>query len=127
MHTHRLIAFIEETLELWEVAGTVEPGEPPLSAVIRAESGAIVWIEQPVRPERNDVESKDERPQFRWAVRWRGAGAAPGAPREVRPRMCGSLVGVLSALRVALEVDRGTPLRIAAPSSSKMDSGSSPE
>jgi len=128
LHTHRLIAFLDETLELWHVTGKVETGEAPLSAVIRAESGAIVWIERPVRPERTDVE-KDERPQSRWAVRWRSAGAAPGGPREVRPRMCGSLVGVLSALREALGIERGTPLRIAAGriTASTMNSGSSPE
>jgi hypothetical protein len=111
--------FLEETLELWDIAGTVEVGEAPLWAVIRAQSGAIAWIER-----RSHQEA-----QFRWAVRWRGAGAAPGGPREVRPRMCGSLVGVLAALREALAVERGTPLRIAPGryDASTMDSGSSPE
>jgi hypothetical protein len=98
--------FLEQTLELWDVTATVDVGDAPIVAIVRAESGAIAWIERTVRP---------GEPQFRWAVRWRSAGAAPGAPREVRPRLCGSLVGVLSALRVALEVDRGAPLRIAAP------------
>ena len=107
-----LNSFLKETLELWHVAGTVECGEAPLVAIIRTD-GATVWIEETAHAERDGVEAKGERPVFRWAVRWRGAAEAPGAPRELRPRLCGSLVGVLSALRSALGVDRGTPLRIA--------------
>jgi hypothetical protein len=97
------VIFLKETLELWGVAGSVEAGEAPLVAMIRSESGTMLWIERPPRDEA----------QFRWAVRWRRAGDTPGSPREVRPRMCGSLVGVLGAMRDALNVDRGTPLRIA--------------
>ena len=97
------VDFLAETLALWGVAGTVEPGAGPLIAVVRAGTGAIAWIER----------VDDEGLPFRWAVRWRAAGDAPGALRERRPRMCGSLVGVLSALRSALDVERGTPVRIA--------------
>jgi hypothetical protein len=112
LHTLRFKAFLEETLELWHVPATVESGVAPLVAIIRTEDGATVWIEQALRPERND-HSTHEPPGFRWGVRWRAASAASCGPREVRPRLCGSLVGVLSALREALGVDRGTPLRIA--------------
>lgn len=101
-----LCAFLEETLELWGISGSVEAHGGPLVATVRATSGAVVWIERA---------PSDEHLQFRWAVRWRAAGEPHGAPRELRPRLCGSLVGVLSALRSALGVDRGTPVRIAAP------------
>ena len=144
----RLRLFLQDTFDLWGITASITAGEAPLVAIIRADDGAIVWIEQPlqparpersgaeskdehtpvrperssaeskhehiaVRPERSAAQSKDERPPFRWAVRWRAAGEPPGAPRELRPRLCGSLVGVLSALRSALGVDRGTPVRIA--------------
>lgn len=124
-----LKTFLAETLELWHVAGTVNCGVAPIVAIVQTENGAIVWIEDAARPEHDPVASKDERPEFRWAVRWRSAGESPGAPREVRPRMCGSLVGVLSALRAALDVDRGTPVRIApAPrSASRTDTQRLPE
>ena len=99
----RLRAFLQDTLDFWEVAGSVEAGAAPIVAVIRSATGAVVWIER-----------CEARAPFRWAVRWRAAGAATGGPRELRPRTCGSLVGVLSALRAALDVDRGSALRIAA-------------
>jgi hypothetical protein len=124
-----LKTFLAETLELWHVAGTVNCGVAPMVAIVRTENGAIVWIEETARAGDTDVERKDEPPAFRWSVRWRGAGEAPGAPREVRPRMCGSINGVLSALRAALDVDRGNPVRIApAPrSASRTDTRRLPE
>ena len=99
----RVRAFLADSLALWRVAGAVEAGEAPVVAVIRAGTGAIVWIE---RPSGEDV-------PFRWAVRWRGAGDASGGPREVRPRACGSFVGLLKAVRGALGVDRGSAVRVA--------------
>ena len=100
----RLRAFISDTLKLWRVHGAVESADVPVVAHIRANSGALAWIER----------APDDAP-YRWAVRWRAAGDAPGGTREMRPRTCGSLVGVLAALRTALDVDRGTPVRIAPP------------
>ena len=100
----RLCAFFESTLELWRVSGSVNPGDAPIAAIVRSDAGATVWIER---------DTAAQTP-FRWSVRWRVAGEAPGGARELRPRACGSLVGVLSALRAALGVDRGTPVRIAA-------------
>jgi hypothetical protein len=99
----RLRDFLADSLVLWRVAGTVEAGEGPVVAVIRAADGAIVWIERP----------SGEAPPCRWLVRWRGAGEAPGGPREQRPRPCASLVGMLGAVRGALNVNRGNAVRIA--------------
>jgi len=98
-----LEGFLTDSLALWRVSGAVERGELPVVAIIRADNGAIVWIERPA----------DKDTPFRWAVRWRVAGDAPGGAREQRPRHCASLVGVLKALRSALDVDRGSPVRIA--------------
>ena len=97
----RLRAFLVESLALWQVGGTVQAGGAPVVAEIRASSGAIVWIER----------AADDTP-FRWLARWRGAGEAPGGVRELRPRACGSLVGLLAAVRYALGVERGSAVRI---------------
>ncbi|MGZ5090846.1 MAG: hypothetical protein ACXWCY_05140 [Burkholderiales bacterium] len=103
MNDDRLLAFLGDSLELWGVNGTVEPGEAPTVAAIRAHTGTIVWIER--------ICATDM--LFRWAVRWRSAGDVPGGARELRPKPCSSLVGLLSAVRSALGVDRGSPVRIA--------------
>jgi hypothetical protein len=95
--------FLTESLALWRVAGTVEAGAGSVVAVVRADDGAIAWIERP---------SGDALP-CRWLVRWRAAGEATGGPREQRPRPCASLVGMLGALRGALGVNRGSAIRIA--------------
>ena len=97
----RLRVFLAESLELWQVTGTVQAGQAPIVAEIRAASGAIVWVER----------AGDDTP-FRWLARWRGAGDAPGGVRELRPRACGSLVGLLGAVRDALGVERGSAVRI---------------
>ena len=89
----QLVAFLADSLDLWKVAGTVEAGVAPVVAQLRIRDGA------PISIERVTAEGKP----FRWIVR---AG-------DGRPRPCGSLVGVLNALRVALDVDRGMPVRIA--------------
>ena len=97
----RLRAFLADSLALWQVSGTVQAGGASVIAEIRASSGAIVWIER----------AADDTP-FRWLARWRGAGEAPGGVRELRPRACGSLVGLLAAVRGALGVERGSAVRI---------------
>jgi hypothetical protein len=103
MDDSRVRSFLADSLALWRVAGTVEAGEAPVVAVVRADDGAIVWIERPIGQEL----------PCRWLVRWRGAGDAPGGPRERRPRACASIVGMLGAVRGALGVNRGSALRIA--------------
>ena len=66
-------AFLSDSLALWRVAGAVERGEFPVVVIIRADNGAIVWVERPA----------DEHPLFRWLVRWRPAGDAPGGARAM--------------------------------------------
>ncbi len=99
----RLRAFFVESLVLWQVAGTVHSGTTPVIAEIRSASGAMIWIER----------AGGDTP-FRWFVRWRAAGDAPGGVRERRPRVCGSLVGLLAAVRDALGVERGSAVRVVA-------------
>ena len=99
----QLRVFLADSLALWQVAGTVCLGAVPVVAEVRAANGAMVWVERAG----NDT-------PFRWFVRWRGAGEAPGGVRELRPRASGSLVGLLAAVRDALEVERGSAVRIAA-------------
>ncbi len=81
--------------------GTVQAGQAPVVAEIRAASGALVWVER-----------AGEDTPFRWLARWRSAGDAPGGVRELRPRACSSLVGLLGAVRDALGVERGAAVRI---------------
>jgi G3E family GTPase len=99
---NRLRGFLEETLGLWGVAGVIEPGEAPSVAVVHARNGTTAWLER-----------AEHGGPFRWLVRWRGVGESPRSSRELRPRGCASLVGVLSALRTALGVERGAALRVA--------------
>ena len=97
----QLRVFLADSLALWQVGGTVQAGDASVVAEIRARNGALVWIER----------AADDTP-FRWCARWRSAGAAPGGVRELRPRACGSLVGLLAAVRDALGVERGAAVRI---------------
>jgi len=97
----QLRAFLADSLAQWQVAGTVQAGEAPVMAEIRATSGAIVWVER----------AGHDTP-FRWFARWRSAGDAPGGVRELRPCACASLVGLLGAVRDALGVERGSAVRI---------------
>jgi hypothetical protein len=99
----RLRAFVGESLALWQVGGEVLAGVAPVLIEIHAGSGAIVWIER----------AAADTP-FKWFVRWRHAGDAPGGVRELRPRACGSLVGMLAAVREGLEVERGSAVRVVA-------------
>ena len=92
----RVREFLADSLALWRVAGTVEAGEPPVVAVIRAGAGAIICVERPLQ----------EDMPFRWLVRARGPGTEHARP-------CASLVGLLNAIRRALGVERGAAVRIA--------------
>jgi hypothetical protein len=98
-----LRVFLDESLALWQVSGTVHAGVEPVVMEIHATSGALVWIER----------AADDTP-FKWFARWRAAGDAPGGVRELRPRACGSLVGLLAAVREALGVERGSAVRVVA-------------
>ena len=94
-----LLAFLSDTLAMWGIAGTVECGDAPVVAFIRTQDGTLVWIERAGA----DI-------PFRWFARWRVAGDAEDAAYR---RPCASLVGLLSALRRALDVDRGSAVRVA--------------
>jgi len=83
----RIREFLTDSLALWRVEATVESGEAPIVAVVRAPDGATIRIERKSAP-------------FRWLVH---AG---------RPRSCASFAGVLNALRGALGVERGSPIRV---------------
>ena len=101
--SERLHAFLAESLALWQVDGQVLVGVAPVLIEIRAVSGAMVWIER----------AADDTP-FKWLVRWRRAGDVAGGVRELRPRACGSLVGMLAAVREGLGVERGSAVRVVA-------------
>ena len=103
VNNERLSAFLADSLALWGVAGEVRTGQGAVVVEISAQSGAVVWIE----PAAQDT-------PFQWFVRWRRAGDAPGGVRELRPRACGSLVGMLAAVREALGVERGSAVRVVA-------------
>lgn len=103
MDDARLRNFLADSLALWGVAGEVRLGQGAVLAVIASANGARVWIERAA----HDM-------PFRWLVRWRAPDAQPGGVREVRPRVCASLVGLLAALREALGVERGAAVRIVA-------------
>ena len=87
MNDERIREFLSDSLALWRLDGTLEAGEAPIVAVIRASDGTTVRIERKSAP-------------FRWLVH---AG---------RPRPCASIAGVLNALRSALGVERGSPIRV---------------
>jgi hypothetical protein len=99
----RVRGFLADSLALWCVAGEVESGEPPVVAVIRAGSGAVVRVE---RASLQDT-------GFRWFVHSRIAGGSSEDVGSERSRPCASMVGVLKAMRIALDVDRGSAVRIA--------------
>ena len=92
-----VVPFLADSLALWQVDGTAEPGTLPVVAVIRA-GDCVVWVEQNAN---NDV-------PWRWFVRWRDA-----VMRDERSRPCASLPGMLNAVRRALNVERGNAVRIA--------------
>ena len=91
----RVRAFLAETLALWQVDARLEAVDAPGIALVRTPSGVTLRIERVPRPA-----------SFRWIVRI-GEGTAPGSERP-----CASLVGLLNALRRALGVERGSPIRI---------------
>jgi len=100
----RLKTFFEQTLALWQVEATVEAAEFPQIAIIRSADGTRVTVAQPA----SDT-------PFRWRVETvRPADGAATAPR-VLP--CGSLVGVLGALRRSFGVARASPIRVVSESS----------
>ncbi|HEV7819597.1 MAG TPA: hypothetical protein VGO84_00350 [Burkholderiales bacterium] len=101
-----VVAFLADSLALWELGATVDAGTAPVIAVIHA-GECTVWVEQ----------NRNDEVPWRWFVRWRDADM-----REERSRPCPSVAGMLNAVRRALNVERGNAVRVvahAAPSSSE--------
>jgi hypothetical protein len=94
-----LRAFLVETLALWQIEARVEAAEFPLIACIHTADGTRVSIAKPA----TDV-------PFRWLVET--ARPSEGAVSAPRVRPCGSLVGVLGALRRSLGVERSSTIRV---------------
>jgi hypothetical protein len=93
-----IVAFLADSLALWQVEGDVIAGNAPVVAVVHAR-GSVIAIE------RND---NDDVP-WRWFVRWTDSGSG-----GERSRPCPSLTGLLNALRRALDVERGSAVRVVA-------------
>ena len=98
-----LVAFLADSLALWNVDGDVVAGSEPVVAVIRARD-CVVTIERHV----------DDDAPWRWFVRWHEANASE------RSRPCASIPGLLNALRRALDVERGSALRVVANAASAL-------
>ena len=92
-----LVAFLADSLALWQVDGRVEAGAAPVAARICA-GDCVVAIER----------NTDDEAPWRWFVRW-----TENASARERSRPCASLTGMLNAVRRALNVERGSALRIA--------------
>jgi hypothetical protein len=103
MNDERIREFLTDALALWRVSATVEAGAAPVVAVIRGSGGSTIRVEHyAVHPSTGSGRTDTKAP-FRWVV------------HAERPRPCASIAGVLSALRAALGVDRGEPIRVVAP------------
>ena len=123
MDAIRLARLLQDTLALWQLDGSVR-ADPISGAVVvqaclagdsgnskvRADAASAARIVPGSRDAIATVERTPAGDPFRWYVRWHD-GASPAAPARVRP--CGSLVGVVAALRRAFGVERGSAIRIA--------------
>lgn len=98
----RVRTFLALTLAQWSVDATVEAGAAPVVALLRfADGRADIALER--------TASADP---FRWYVS--RAALSTGDPGSLLParRPCGSLVGVLGALRRTLNIASGGPARV---------------
>ena len=98
----RVRDLLVDSLALWQVAATVEAGTAGTMAVIHARQGMTVSIEHVTGPDM----------PFRWRVCSYVVGDSTAHTQQARPRTCNSVVGLLSAVRKALGVERGSPLRV---------------
>lgn len=99
MSAIRLASFLQDTLVLWRIDATVRVDPISGAVIAHGSRNTVVTIERAAQGD-----------PFRWYVRW-GDGVSPTA--DARSRPCGSLVGVLAALRRAFGVARGSAIRIA--------------
>lgn len=90
-----LVAFLADSLALWNVEGEVIAGRLPVVAEIRVRDRVVAV-------ERNE----DDDAPWRWLVRWSDANATE------RSRPCASIPGLLNGLRRAIGVERGSALRV---------------
>lgn len=96
----RVREFLGLTLRHWGLDASVEPGSARVVAVLRFADARI------------DVERAASDDPFRWYVcRFAAHMSDPGTSPSTR-RPCGSLVGVLGALRRMLDIDSGGPARV---------------
>ena len=103
----RVVEFLADTVELWGVKATVKPGNAPAVAVVCVDDAVVAWVDRASGTDRT----------FRWLVRLPVDSLSERATARLRP--CTSLVGLLNALRLVLNVDRGSPVRVAAPHSGR--------
>jgi hypothetical protein len=103
MNDEHIREFLADSLALWRVSAMVEAGEAPIVAVIRTSDGATIRVERyAVHSSTSSGRTDNLRAPFRWVV------------HAERPRPCASIAGVLNALRGALGVERGEPIRVVA-------------
>jgi hypothetical protein len=98
----RVRAFLALTLAQWGVDATVEAGAAPVVALLRFADGRVDI----------ELERAPSADPFRWYVS--RAAPSPGEPGSRVParRPCGSLVGVLGAMRRTLNIESGGPARV---------------
>ncbi len=89
VNQERLRLFVADSLTLWGVDGSVQDGCAPVILQVQA-GGRTIYVER-----------APSGIPFRWLV------------RDTRIHPCASWLGVLSALRNALGVDRGVAVRVA--------------
>lgn len=100
----RVCEFIALTLADWGRSIPVEPGDEPVVAWLRlGGDGPDIAVERALAGD-----------PFRWYV-YRCAASLPGAGTSgIARRPCGSLVGVLGALRRFLDIEAGGRARVVA-------------
>lgn len=100
----RVRDFLALTLVQWGLRVTVESGDEPV----------VAWLRLGGAGQDIAIERAGTGDPFRWYV-YRSVATPPGAgTSSVVRRPCGSLVGVLGALRRLLDIDAGGRARVVA-------------
>lgn len=100
----RVRAFLALSLEHWGVGAALEAIDPPGVARIRLPDGRDEIV----------LERGGSGEPFRWYLRQRRVDDSETVEASSRVRPCGSLVGVLSALRRLLGMEAGGTARVVA-------------
>lgn len=98
----RVRAFLGLTLAQWGIDATVEAGTAPVVALLRCADARV-----DIAVERAPCEDP-----FRWYVSRAASLPGPSSRLVSARRPCGSLVGVLGALRRLLDIDSGGPAKV---------------